>query len=265
MLRLMTACALAAAFCLAGAPLGAQQPASAAASAVFELAQVEVAPRPLNADEMAAALYSAYPPHLREAGINGSVVVSMIIGPDGQPREVQVVSATDTAFAAPTVAVAAQLRFSPAQVGGQAVAVRLVAPIGWEAGPPAEEAVEPDSGAYEVGDVEVPPRPRNVTELQRALERLYPPELRDLGVTGEVEVRFRVDEAGNVQSPSIFRSNDPRFNSATLAAIQVLRFIPARVGGKPVPTWVSVPIHWTIESIPLSEGWRYPVQGQAPW
>ncbi|MBW3630679.1 MAG: energy transducer TonB, partial [Gemmatimonadetes bacterium] len=111
---------------------------------------------------------------------------------------------------------------------------------------------------------EVPPRPRNVRELQRALERLYPPELRDLGVTAEVEVRFRVDEAGNVQSPSISRSNDPRFNSATLAAVQVLRFIPARVGGKPVKAWVCIPIRWTIGSIPLSEAWRYPVRGQAP-
>ena len=260
MLRLTTASALAAAFCLAGVPLGAQQ----SASTVFELAQVEVAPRPLNAEEMAAALYSAYPPHLREAGINGSVVVSMVIGPDGQPRELQVISATDTAFAAPTVTVVSQLRFSPAQVGGQAVPVRLVAPIGWEAGPAPETVAEPDSGVYEVDAVEVPPRPRNVEQLQRALERLYPPDLRDLGAMGTVEVRFRVDEEGNVQVPVIQQSTDPRFNSATLAAIQVLRFIPARVNGKPVKVWVCVPIQWKLDSRPMANPAMYPVAGQGP-
>ncbi|HEX5872929.1 MAG TPA: energy transducer TonB, partial [Longimicrobium sp.] len=131
---------------LLAAPAAAQQ-AAADSARVFELFEVEVMPRPQNAPEYAVALQQAYPPHLREAGTGGMVQVAFVVGADGRVGDVRVLSASDSAFGAPSVQALSLLRFSPAQVGGRPVAVRVEQPITWRVeAPPAREAVAlPDS------------------------------------------------------------------------------------------------------------------------
>jgi TonB family protein len=78
------------------------------------------------------------------------------------------------------------------------------------------------------------------------LEREFPPVLRDAGIQGEVEVRFRVSPRGEASDFSITRSSDPRFNAASMKVFHGLRFAPARLNGEPVPVWVCLPIQWMI-------------------
>ncbi|HEY7769043.1 TonB family protein [Longimicrobium sp.] len=112
-------------------------------------------------------------------------------------------------------------------------------------------AAQPDDqAAYELSAVTVPPRPLNVAELQTELERLYPPALRDAGVTGSVQVRFRVNTDGSVSSLEITSSTNRLFDAASLAAVSRLRFSPAEVDGRPVPVWAELPIEWQIEREP---------------
>ncbi|HEY0021356.1 MAG TPA: energy transducer TonB [Longimicrobium sp.] len=108
-----------------------------------------------------------------------------------------------------------------------------------------------DEAAYELSAVTVRPRPLNVAELQTELERLYPPALRDAGVTGSVQVRFRVNTDGTVSSLEITSSTDRRFDAPTLAAVSLLRFSPAEVDGRPVPVWAELPIQWQIAGEPV--------------
>jgi TonB family protein len=238
--------ALPMAVCVATIPLTGQAPA-AAPDTVYELEQVQVRPAALHSPELAEALRTSYPPHLKEAGIGGVVVVSMVIGADGQPRDPRVVSTTDTVFDAPTLAMLPLLRFSPAQVDGRAVGVRVAMPITWEPGARPVDEPGPDSTAgYQLSEVEEMPRVLNGDLFSQALARGYPPHLRDAGTTGTVYVRFRVEMDGSISRTSIIRSSNPRFSEAALHAIQVLRFRPGKIDGAPVRVWVVLPIQWEI-------------------
>jgi TonB family protein len=232
------------AVCVATIPLAGQAPA-AVPDTVYDLEQVQVRPAPLNSPELAAALRTTYPPHLKEAGVAGVVTVAMVIDADGQPRDPRVVSTTDTAFDAPTLAMLSLLRFSPAQVDGRAVGVRVAMSITWEPGPRPVDEPEPDSTAgYQLREVEEMPRILNRDLFRRTLERDYPPHLRDAGITGTVEVRLRVEMDGSISRTSILHSSDPQFNEAALRAIQVLRFAPGKIDRRPVRVWVVLPIQW---------------------
>ena len=111
-----------------------------------------------------------------------------------------------------------------------------------------ERTTPPDEGTYELSAVEELPRLQNASEFQRNLGRNYPPLLRDAGVTGTVQVRFRLLEDGRVdgESISIVSSTHEQFNDPTIRAVRLLRFRPARVNGRPVKVWVEQPIQWTI-------------------
>lgn len=246
---------------IAAVPVGAQQtPADSAR--VYELAEVEALPRPQNAAEFAEALRQGYPPHLRDAGVGGTVHVSFVLGPDGQPGDVRVLSTPDSAFNAPTVQAVSLLRFTPAQVQGRPVAVRVEQPITWRVAPapppPAVAVTNPGSelagddtvGVYGMGEVDDPPRAINVATFQRALAQRYPPALRDAGRSGQVEVRFIVEADGSVSNLGIVRFTDVAFNRPTIEALALLRFRPARLNGRPVRAWVQQPISWSVQTEP---------------
>ena len=244
MIDFLVRCALVAAVCTAASPLAAQEPAPAPDS-VYEVAEVEVAPALLNAEELEGAQEASYPPRLRDAGVNGTAVVAMTVGTDGVPRDLQLGSTGDTAFGAPTLAIASLLRFSPAQVSGRDVRVRLELTIDWDSGPRRLDRPGPDStGAYELSEVTEMPRPLNRAALVAEMVRSYPRELRRSGVTGTVQVRMRLGEDGRVSAAFLTHSTDARFNEASLALAQALRFTPATIGRKRVAVWVELPFQW---------------------
>jgi TonB family protein len=86
----------------------------------------------------------------------------------------------------------------------------------------------------------------NVGDVRRLLSQYYPPVQRDSGVSGEVEVRFRVMENGAVDAASlqVVRSTDPAFGAAALVIARQMRFLPARVNGRPVKAWASLPFRF---------------------
>ncbi|HYR06919.1 MAG TPA: TonB family protein [Longimicrobium sp.] len=256
---------------LAAAPAVAQ-PVSPDAGRVYELNEVEVLPRPQNAAEFVAALQQAYPLPMRQAGVGGTVHVSFVLGPNGQPGDVRVLSTPDSSFEAPTVQAVSLLRFTPAQVQGRPVPVRVEQPITWrvdtaavavadESSAPAStdvlevaDVLEGAAKVYELSEVEELPDILNVRDFQRALRSEHPRVDSHPGRQAEVQVRFRVHEDGSTSHATITRSTDQRFNTPTLRAVRVLRFRPARVEGRPVKVWVEQPISWSlVMGIP---GWQ---------
>jgi periplasmic protein TonB len=111
-----------------------------------------------------------------------------------------------------------------------------------------ERTAPVDQGTYELHAVEEHPRPTNLADLQRTMQRNYPPLLRDAGVQGTVQVRFRVLEDGRVdgESISVSASTHDQFNDPTIRAVRGLRFRPARVNNRPVRVWVELPVQWTV-------------------
>lgn len=90
------------------------------------------------------------------------------------------------------------------------------------------------------------PRILNLEEVGRALERNYPPLLRDVGIGGEVNVWFFIDEEGKVLRTTINKeSGYPALDDAAMKVAQVIKFSPAKNRDKRVQVWVSLPIKFS--------------------
>jgi TonB family protein len=100
----------------------------------YELSAVETPPELRNLEAVRTLLARHYPPMLREAGIEGSVMVRFRIRADGSvdTRSVEVMEATHDLFAASAVQVAGAMYFRPATVSGRPVAVWATLPINFE-------------------------------------------------------------------------------------------------------------------------------------
>src|SRR5690606_5142765 len=89
----------------------------------------------------------------------------------------------------------------------------------------------------------VAPELKNRAEVQRALERYYPPLLRDAGIGGTVLVWFFIDETGKVRNSLIKESSGHKaLDEAALKVAEIMQFTPALNRDKKVPVWVALPI-----------------------
>jgi protein TonB len=113
--------------------------------------------------------------------------------------------------------------------------------------PPPEEAATDISSAPTFTPFTVAPSILNRQEVVRAMEREYPPLLRDAGIGGTVRVFFFIDEAGTVQDTRIDSSSGHQaLDDAALAVADVYRFSAALNRDKKVPVWVSFPITFQV-------------------
>jgi protein TonB len=113
--------------------------------------------------------------------------------------------------------------------------------------PPPEEAATDISSAPTFTPFTVAPSILNRQEVVRAMEREYPPLLRDAGIGGTVRVFFFIDEAGTVQDYRIDSSSGHQaLDDAALAVADVYRFSAALNRDKKVPVWVSFPITFQV-------------------
>lgn len=113
--------------------------------------------------------------------------------------------------------------------------------------PPPEEVTETDiAAAPTFTPFTVRPDIRNRNEVARALEREYPPLLRDAGIGGTVDVWFFIDEEGNVVRTQVDKSSGHKaLDDAALKVADIIEFTPALNRDKRVPVWISLPITFT--------------------
>ncbi len=109
--------------------------------------------------------------------------------------------------------------------------------------PPTSTGNEDISAAPRFTPFTVRPELKNRTEIARALERNYPPLLRDSGIGGETLVWFFIDENGRVQKTQINKSSGyDALDQAALTVAEQMQFSPALNRDKKVPVWVAIPI-----------------------
>lgn len=129
-----------------------------------------------------------------------------------------------------------------------------IAPTSWEKNPvgslpppPAETSTGLSEAADDFTPYTVGPSILNTEEVVRAMERVYPPFLRDAGVGGTVHVRFHIDAQGVVQDFRIDRSSGHEsLDEAALSIADVYRFSPALNRDQTVPVWVTFPITFRV-------------------
>lgn len=88
-----------------------------------------------------------------------------------------------------------------------------------------------------------PPQITNRSEVIDALEREYPPLLREAGIGGTVRVYFHISATGEVAEARIdISSGHEALDRAALRVADAYRFTPALNRDQTVPVWVSFPI-----------------------
>lgn len=91
------------------------------------------------------------------------------------------------------------------------------------------------------------PSLRNATEVQEALERFYPAELRSAGIGGTAEVWFLISPSGAVQDTRINRpSGHEALDAAALQVADAMEFTPGLNRDEPVEVWISLPITFQV-------------------
>lgn len=114
--------------------------------------------------------------------------------------------------------------------------------------PPPGDDDEELSEAPTFTPMTVRPQLTNNREVQEALQRHYPPLLRDAGIGGKVNVWFFIDEEGRVQNTQInTTSGYDAFDQAALRVADMMEFTPAYNRDQRVPVWVSFDITFEVQ------------------
>ncbi|HEU4559000.1 MAG TPA: M56 family metallopeptidase [Longimicrobium sp.] len=168
-------------------PVPALQPDTAP---VWELNQVDRAPEITNRQAMQRALERAYPPLLRDAGIEGMAVVQVVVGADGAPQNPTVLysDSSHEAFRPAAIEVVKVARFSPAVKNGQPVRVKVVLPVAFHA--PRGSAEVPRIGNMGYDDAVAM---RNREAMVRQLLAAHYPRVAETGTAEREYVWFVVD------------------------------------------------------------------------
>jgi TonB family protein len=227
---------------------------------VIDVGDATDKPRLLNGLQMQRLMVSNYPPLLRDAAITGTAEIAMVVTAGGAVTEVRAVDATHPAFADAAVAVMSQARFSPARREGRPVAVRLRLPVSFTleraAAPvPGVPAVVPPAApaparqgrdVVDVSALDTKPALRNAAEVQRILVASYPAELREAGVTGQVQVAFVVTAEGETRDVRVVSASNEAFGEPALAAVRAMRFTPGELAGRAATARVQIPVSFTL-------------------
>jgi len=180
-----------------------------------------------------------YPDSLRRAGIDGRVVIRVIVDTLGrpEPNSLEVLESPDSGLTAVAKEFALGSTFRPARRHGQAVPAWVKVPVVFDVAPPLPP------GVYRANQVEEKPK------LIWAPPLKYPWLLRQQGVQGRVIVQAIIDSVGRVDpgSVAVVRSPDPGFDDACIDYILHARFQPGRRGGRGVSVLMKIPIDFTIQ------------------
>jgi TonB family protein len=179
-----------------------------------------------------------YPDSLRRAGIDGRVVIRMIVDTLGhpEPSSLEVLESPDSGLTAVAKEFALGSAFRPARRHGQAVRAWVKVPVVFDVAPPLPR------GVYRANQVDEKPKLVSAPPLK------YPWALRQQGVQGRVIVQAIIDSVGRVDpgSVAVVRSPDPGFDDACVDYILHSRFQPGRLAGRAVSVLMKIPIDFTI-------------------
>ena len=104
------------------------------------------------------------------------------------------------------------------------------------------------SGTYSAAMVDKRAELINREQIAKRLQQLYPPLLRDAGVTGKVTVQMVVGSDGRVDMSTvkIISTSHDAFADVTMQIMKDLRFSPAKMGSTSVRMLTVMPVSWNL-------------------
>ena len=101
----------------------------------------------------------------------------------------------------------------------------------------------------------VAPELLNPEDLNRALQREYPPLLKERLIGGTTVVHVFIDEEGIVRNQSVSRSSGHKeLDDAALEVVQVARFSPAINEGRKIALWITMEITFVARQAARTDG-----------
>lgn len=109
--------------------------AAQAQERIYANDELTTKPRIASMTRTAQLVQRSYPDKLKTAGVDGTVQVQMVVGPDGkvEPGTVEVVAATVPALGEAAREVAGKIEFQPGKVNDAPVRARVLLPIVYKA------------------------------------------------------------------------------------------------------------------------------------
>ena len=171
----------------------------------------------------------AYTQEARLARLEGSVLLSLVVGADGQPRDIQVARPIGLGLDESAVENVRAWQFKPGAKNGTPVAVRIMA----------EVFFRPRRTLWDWHLVRAAFRSAAL-ETRPALIKVKFPATVDLEENASVTIAFDISPTGVPVNVLAVKSSDARWESELLAAVREgWRFRPGIIDGKPatVPVW----------------------------
>ena len=120
---------------LAGALVAAIPALAAAQDKVHDAAELTVRPKIASMSRTAQLVQQSYPARLKSAGVDGTVQVQFVVGPDGkvEASSVEVLAASVPALGDAARTVVSKLEFQPGRLNDAPVRSRVLLPIVYKA------------------------------------------------------------------------------------------------------------------------------------
>jgi len=201
-----------------------------------------------------------YPAEAIEKGIQGRVIVQMIIEKDGTLTNAKIARGVDPLLDQEALRVVnLSPKWIPGKQRGEAVRVKYTLPVMFKLGndapenksadTPTREAKVDENGVYMVCE-EMPEFPGGMAECMKWLGANinYPETAQKNGVQGRVIVQFVVNTDGSIIEPQVARGIDPELDAEALRLINAMpKWKPGKQQGKAVRVKYTLPIAYRLQ------------------
>ena len=196
-----------------------------------------------------------YPVECEKQGIQGRVVLLILINKDGSVTDIKVAKSVHPLLDAEAVRVASSMpHWQPATKDGQPVRIRYSLPITFSLN---NATTEKGKGSEKVGQAS---RDRDATypggleAIRKYLDKNFVRPLECSDIEGNMEVAFIVDEEGKVSMVEVTKSLHPKLDKAlTKLFMNMPKWQPAMRDGKPRQMRFTMPLHY-FQHIGLVDG-----------
>lgn len=208
--------------------------------------------------ELITAVSPAYPSGMRNAGVNGNVLVEFIVTTEGQVSNPVVIQSNNPWLERSAIEAILKWKFRPARHGGRVVDCRVQQELVftpndgddgqnlWRATKGKNHDKLPLDYRWDSGAVPV-----------SSTYPVYPAEGLQAKKKGRAVVHYVVNTEGRPQSVVVKEASSPEFGGAALASIDVWRFQPATRAGQPCLALIQTEFQFDPDgndSVPVSDG-----------
>jgi TonB family protein len=181
-----------------------------------------------------ARIEPKYTEEARKAGVEGAIVLQLVVNAEGRPENVRVVKGLRSDLDENAVAALQQWKFEPGKKGGKPVSVFATIQVRFRV--PLSPTDDP---IYRVGGDVTAPR------AIRRVEPEYTQAARAMRVSGIVALQAVINREGRAENIEIIRGLRTDLDKNAVAALQRWEFEPGKKDGKPVRVLTDIELKFS--------------------